>query len=111
MSMIAELAVARTAEMHPKQVGVTLHLIDGVTTQFYASAYIFPDEVTSGLGRESAADATATIYLHRQGEQYEPRADDWITDPSFTWNISSVAVSSDYQPNTAVYTLRVVRKA
>lgn len=112
MSMIAELAVQRTIEIHPKQTTATLHLIDGVTTQSYASAYVYPIGMASGLGNQDASYSAATICLHQQTETYVPVADSWIelTDGTL-WNVAHVDTNSNYIAGTALHVCACSRKA
>lgn len=116
MSMIAELAVKRTALMHPKQCTATLNLLDGTTTQAYASVYIYPITVTSGLGNQAMAVQNATICLHQQTETIAPMADNWITITSgpwsgTIWNVGHVETNSDYTTSTALHVCTCSRKA
>ncbi len=111
MSIIAEIAVQRIYEMHPKQSVSVVTFLDA-STETYVSTYIYPIAGTSGLGHEGAAYQGATICLHQIDNETAPYEDCTITtEAGEVFNISNVETSLNFTTGQSVFTCTCTRKA
>lgn len=99
MSIIGEIAVPRSVEMHPKQGACTL-VVRGVGNVSYSNSYGWPELGTSALGRGGTPNNRVRVTLYQQGESYAPEPDDNIIDADGrTWNIMAVNTRLKFPDN------------